>query len=102
MELRNFAFWDSEIDTMLPLGLYNASSPRNFKSPIARMTAGNLLDGNIFSLRLSRGENDGLGQIALAAWLARLCMRGILSVFSSHLVQTEYTRMAHGRLMLSL
>jgi hypothetical protein len=54
-----------EIDTVLPLGPYNASSARNFRSPIARTISSNLLDENIFSLRLSRGANDGLGQLVL-------------------------------------
>lgn len=49
----------SEIDTVLPLGT------RNFMSPIARMISGNLLYENIISLRLSRGANDGLGELIL-------------------------------------
>ncbi len=34
-------------------------------SPIASLVSANLLDENIFSLRLSRGANDGLGQLVL-------------------------------------
>lgn len=52
-------------DTVLPLGLFNATAPQNFMSPIAKMTSQHLLDENIFSLRLSRKIEDGAGQLIL-------------------------------------
>ena len=50
---------------MLPLGPYNASYPLNFMSPVAQLVERNLLDDNIFSLRLSRGITDTDGQLVL-------------------------------------
>ena len=52
-------------DTVLPLGPYNASSPSNFRSPIAQLVEKNQLDENVFSLRLSRGITDTEGQLVL-------------------------------------
>ncbi|KAH6721001.1 aspartic peptidase domain-containing protein [Leptodontidium sp. MPI-SDFR-AT-0119] len=52
-------------DTVLPLGLFNQSASRNFMSPIAKLTLGQLLDENVFSLRLSRNTHDGIGQLIL-------------------------------------
>lgn len=52
-------------DTILPLGPYNASSPSNFRSPLARLVEQNLLDENVVSLRLSRGITDTEGQLVL-------------------------------------
>jgi hypothetical protein len=56
---------DLLFDTVLPLGPYNASNPRNFMSPLAQLIEKDLLDENIFSLRLSRGPTDGDGELVL-------------------------------------
>lgn len=52
-------------DTVFPLGPYNSSSPLNPMSPLAQLVERNLLDENIFSLRLSRGITDSAGQLVL-------------------------------------
>jgi len=56
---------DLLFDTVLPLGPYNASNPRNFMSPLAQLIENDLLDENIFSLWLSRGPTDGDGELVL-------------------------------------
>ncbi|KAL5319884.1 hypothetical protein ACEPPN_012942 [Leptodophora sp. 'Broadleaf-Isolate-01'] len=56
---------DRPVDTLFPLGPYNASAPQNFMSPIAQLIKAGILDSNIFSLRLSRNPSDGEGQLVL-------------------------------------
>ena len=56
---------DRPIDAIFPLGPYNGSAPRNFISPIAQLIEAEILDSNIFSLRLSRNPSDGEGQLVL-------------------------------------
>lgn len=58
---------DRPTDTFFPLGPYNASAPRNFMSPIAQLIEAEILDSNIFSLRLSRNPGDGEGQLVLGS-----------------------------------
>lgn len=55
----------NQFDTVLPLGPFNASNPRNFMSPIAQLISQTLLDENVFSMLLSRGETDNPGQLVL-------------------------------------
>lgn len=63
-EFRGCLFCDP-FDTVFPLGPYNLSSLSNQMSPTAQLIEHNLLDENIFSLRLSRGITDSDGQLIL-------------------------------------
>ena len=60
---------DRPTDTLFPLGPYNVSAPRSFISPIAQLIEAEILDKNIFSLRLSRNPGDGEGQLVLGGMI---------------------------------
>ncbi len=52
-------------DAVLGLAQYNSSFERNFMSPLSAMMVQGVLDENLFSLRLSRSDDDEPGQLTL-------------------------------------
>lgn len=58
---------DLPYDTILPLTPFNASFEHNFMSPLARLVQNEVLDENVFSLRLSRGPTHDSGWLLLGA-----------------------------------
>ncbi|CZR58469.1 uncharacterized protein PAC_08361 [Phialocephala subalpina] len=56
---------DLPYDTVFPLAPYNASYEHNFMSPLAHLVQNEVLEDNIFSLRLSHGPTDDSGWLLL-------------------------------------
>lgn len=52
-------------DSVPGLALGNVKYAKNIMSPLSTMMAQRLLDENLFSLRISRGDNDGPGELTL-------------------------------------
>ncbi|KAI9872910.1 MAG: Vacuolar protease A, partial [Pleopsidium flavum] len=52
-------------DSVLGLAPGNVNYAKNIMSPLSAMVAQGVLDENLFSLRMSRGDNDGPGELTL-------------------------------------
>jgi cathepsin D len=61
-------YTDRTFDTIFPLAPYNASYEHNFMSPLAHVIENNLLDHNIFSLRLPQNQFDSDGWLLLGTY----------------------------------